>query len=92
MSTIEQDATRVNKYKQFKSNLGLLMEIFTEGDSLVKNGNELLTAVQSEIDSGDPTAWTKQDFNDMLAMRNAVLAPIMENASFTLQFTPYTVE
>lgn len=92
MSTIEQDAARVNKYNQFKSNLGLLMEIFTEGDSLVKNGNELLTAVKAEIDSAEPTAWTKKDFNDMLAMRNAVLAPIMENASFAMQFTPYTLE
>ena len=92
MSTIEQDAARVNKYNQFKSNLGLLMEIFTEGDSLVKNGNELLTAVKSEIDSGAETAWTKQDFNDMLELRTQVLAPIIGNISFAAQFTPYILE
>lgn len=92
MSTIEQDAARVNKYNQFKSNLGLLMEIFTEGDSLVKNGNELLTAVKSEIDSGIETAWTKKDFNDMLELRAQVLAPIIGNISFAAQFTPYILE
>lgn len=89
MGTIEQDAIRVNKYNEFKNHLDLLIELFSNGDTFVKNDNDLLTSIQQEIDSGQPTAWTKQDFNDMLAMRNAVLTPIMENASFAKQFTAY---
>jgi hypothetical protein len=91
MSTIAQDAARVKKFEQFKNDQELLTDIFIHGDAIVKQGNETLTAIKAEIDSGVETAWTKQDFNDMLAMRNAVLAPIMENASFAAEFTPYTL-
>lgn len=92
MSTIAQDAARVKTFEQFKSDQKLLTDIFIHGDAIVKQGNEILTKIQTEINSGEETAWTKQDFNDMLDMRNAVLAPIMENASFAKQFDPYTLE
>jgi len=91
MSTIAQDSTRVNKYNQFKSNLDLLTEVFINGDQLVRNGNLLLTMVSTEIDSGEETSWTKQDFNDMLNLRNLTLAPIMQNASFAAEFIPYII-
>ena len=91
MSTIEQDAIRVNKYNQFKGNLNLLTEIFMEGDSIVKNGNELLIIIKNELDSGESTSWTKQDFNDMLIMRNSVLEPIIQNTSFAMQFERYII-
>lgn len=91
MSTIEQVASRVNKYNQFTSNLDLLIELFTSGDVLVKKGNELLTIIKTEIDTGVETVWTKEDFNTMLYMRNAILTPIFENASFAMQFDPYII-
>lgn len=91
MSTIEQESIRLIKYNQFKSNFNLLTEIFTEGDTIVKYSNSLLESIKQEIDSGVNTAWTKQDFNDMLNIRNQVLGPIIGNISFALQFDNYII-
>lgn len=92
MSTIAQDAARVKTFEQFKLDQELLTDIFIHGDAIVKQGNETLTSIQSEINSGAETAWTKKDFNDMLELRAQVLAPIIGNISFAAQFTPYILE
>ena len=92
MSTIQQDVDRVAKYKEFVDNLSIVGDLFINGDVFVKSGNETLTDVKNEIDSGNETAWTKKDFNDMLELRAQVLAPIIGNISFAAQFTPYILE
>lgn len=92
MSTIQLDTERVKKYNDFLEQCDLLVGLFSNGDIVVKKMNSLLTEIRSSIDNDVETSWTKQDFNDILYMRNQILAPIIGNISFAAEFTPYTIE
>ena len=86
---IELDELRMIKFQKLRNNLDVVKEYFRHGDILIKEVNSTLEETRSLIDSNSETSFTQQDFNDMLDIRNAVLSPIFQNASFAQEFIPY---
>lgn len=89
MTKIELDNIRISKYQELKNNLEAVKEFFRHGDILIKQVNNLLQETKDLIDNAKETSFTTGDFDDMLLLRNEVLAPIFQNASFAVEFTPY---
>lgn len=90
MTKIELDYKRIGDYQKLSNNLTAVEEYFRHGDILLREVNSLLQEVKTLIDTESETSFVKQDFDDMLLMRNTVLGPIFQNASFAVQFTPYS--
>lgn len=90
MTKIELDYKRIEDYQKLSNNLIAVEEYFRHGDILLREVNGLLQEVKTLIDTESETSFVKQDFDDMLNMRNTILAPIFQNASFAVQFTPYS--
>lgn len=86
---IELDEIRLSKYQFVKNNLAAVEEHFRHGDILIKEINQVLEDIKNDIDGDIPTLFTKQDFNDILELRNTALLPIMQNASFAKEFPIY---
>ena len=86
---IELDYQRMLTYQRLRNNLEAVGELFRQGDTLIKTVNSILSDTRLKIDLGEETSFTKQDFDDMLAMRNLILTPIFYNASFAVQFETY---
>ena len=91
-SQIELDDYRVAKYQFVKNNLAAVEEKFRHGDILIKEINQVLEDIKNDIDNNIPTSFTKQDFNDILELRNTALLPIMQNASFAKEFPIYILD
>lgn len=89
MTKIELDSIRISKYQELKNNLEAVKEFFRHGDVLIRQVNNVLQEIKNLIDNTEETSFTQEDFNDMLTMRNEVLAPIFQNASFAVEFTLY---
>lgn len=90
ITQIELDNIRIQKYQALKTNLEAVCEHFRVGDILVRAVNDILAETQGLIDTNGETAFTKADFNVMLDLRNEVLAPIFQNASFAAHFDYYS--
>ena len=91
MTKIELDYKRLMDFQKVSNNLISIGEHFRIGDILVKEVNSILTEIKDLIDLGLETSFTKQDFNDILDLRNNVLAPILQNASFAAEFAKYEI-
>lgn len=89
ITKIELDTLRISKYQDVKNNLEAVKEFFRHGDILLKQVNEILSEVKRLIDNNEETSFTKEDFDSMLILRNEVLMPIFQNASFAVQFPMY---
>jgi hypothetical protein len=89
MIKIELDNLRILKYQELKNNLEAVKEFFRHGDILLKSVNSTLQATKDLIDNKEETSFTPNDFNEMLTLRNEVLYPIFQNASFAVEFIPY---
>jgi len=90
MTKIELDYKRIGDYQKLSNNLTAVEEYFRHGDILLREVNSLLQEIKTLIDTESETSFVKQDFDDMLLMRNTILGPIFQNASFAVQFTPYS--
>lgn len=86
---IEETITLADKFRQRQNDFLAIAEAFRHGDILVRNYNRFLTDIKAIIDSGDESTYTKQDFDDLLDMRNELFQPIMENMSFIKSFDRY---
>lgn len=90
MTKIELDNLRISKYQELKNNLEAVKEFFRHGDILIKQVNSTLEEIKTLIDKNIETSFSKDDFNDLLDLRNEVLFPIFQNASFAKAFEKYT--
>jgi len=90
MIKLELDYKRLMDYQQVKINLNAIEEHFRVGDILLKEVNNILLVTKNAIDLEEETSFTKEDFDDMLTMRNTILVPIFQNASFAVEFDYYT--
>lgn len=86
---IQQTINLANKFSEKVNDLLAIGEAFRHGDLLVRNYNKFLSDIKDLIDSGDESTYTKQDFDDLLDMRNELFQPIMENMSFIQTFDRY---
>lgn len=86
---IEQTLALADKFRDKINDLRAIAEAFRHGDLLVKNYNKFLIEIQTSINSGDESTYTKQDFDDLLDMRNDLFGPIMQNMSFIENFERY---
>lgn len=89
---LELDYKRVMIYQSINNNLNAVTEYFRHGDLLIKEVNSYIENIQLEIDNNGETSFSKQDFNDILDIRNNVLFPIFQNASFAQTFDPYVID
>jgi hypothetical protein len=88
-TNVELVLDKANKFRDRVNDLKAIGEAFRHGDILVRNYNKFLNDVKTLIDAGDESTYTKQDFDDLLDMRNELFQPIMENLSFIEAFERY---
>lgn len=90
MTKIELDELRISKFQKLRNNLEVVKEYFRHGDILIREVNITLEETRNLIDSTSETSFTQEDFDDMLNIRNEVLSPIFQSASFAQEFIPYS--